>query len=102
LTLLPSLNLLYLDLVLFLPRLTRLARLLVFVFPVIHDSDDGRARHRRHFHQVEPTCGGRRPGVFYRDDPHLLAFMIDQPDWAYANLVVYAGLVSVDNRSPFI
>jgi hypothetical protein len=83
-------------------RLPRFASLLVLVFPIVHDSDHGRSSSSCYFHQVEAAFLSRRTRIFDRDDPNLLAAYVNQPDRAYPDLIVHAGLVLIDSLSPFL
>ena len=69
----PVLHFLQLDDVLLLLRRPRRLGLLELELPVVHDLDHGRARRRRHFHEIEPAFlrGGER--LFDGQDAQLLA-----------------------------
>src|SRR5882724_7570992 len=56
------------DVLLLLGRPGRLG-FLELELPVVHDLDHGRARHRRYFHEIQPTVLGRRHCFVHRHDP---------------------------------
>src|SRR5262249_24691918 len=57
---------------------------------VVHDLDHGRARHRRHFHEIQPTVLRCRQRFVYGHHPQLLASGTNHPHRTDADLPVDA------------
>ncbi len=85
----PELDLLHLDLMLFLLRLPRLAGLLVLEFPVVHDPADGRPRLGSDLDEIQPPFPRVGQRFLNREDPDLVSLLVDHAHRADPDLFIY-------------
>ena len=88
----PDADFFQLDDVLMLAGLALLAALFVAVLAVVHEPADRRHGIWRNLDQVEPALARHLERIECRDDAHLLAVFIDEPDLADPDALVDAGL----------
>src|SRR5690606_11076442 len=89
------LHLLDLDVMQLLPSLTSLARLLVLVLAVIHDTANRRTRVRRDFDEVQPPFPCHGQSLLDRQDPQLLPLRRDHPEWTDTDLPIHTDSLLV-------
>src|SRR5882762_10687116 len=84
------------DLLLMLLGFALLLFLLVQEFPVVHDAANGGLSGGRDFNQVQVLFAGHLERFVGRQDPDLVAFVIDHADFARANAIVGADKALID------
>jgi hypothetical protein len=96
----PDANFFQLDDVLVAAGLALFAALLVSELAVVHEPADGWHGVRSHLDQVEPTLARHLKRIECRDNPNLLAVLIDQPDLADPDALIDASLDGSGNNLP--
>ena len=69
---------------------------LVQVLPVIHDAANRRLRGGRNFYQIEVLFAGHLERFEWRQDPNLIALVIDHANFACADALVGADKAFID------
>ena len=96
----PDANFFQLDNMLVAAGLALFSALLVSELTVVHEPADRWHGVWRHLDQVEPTLARHLKRIECRDDPNLLAVLIDQPDLADPDALIAAGLDGSGNNLP--
>ena len=91
-----ELHFLHFDRVLPFPRFAGGPLRFVPVLAVIHHLDHGRPGLGRHFYQIHSSHACPFPSFVDRDDTDLFAIVLDEPYWAYPDLIVYADSFLAD------
>ena len=93
-------NFLEFDDVLILARIALLAALLIPELAIVHKTAHRWNSIRRNFDEIKSLLASHLERVTRRDDPYLVTFVIDQPDLADPDALIYARLNGSGNGRP--